>query len=131
MVNVRKGHEALILSQIKKLININQAFYGSVQRGTSSLNEQSTRPKMHFLQVAACLAKHRDSKPNCLVWWQKVQQVLAASNLGKMHSLGFLGTTGPFRSTPIIALETLLNLEPFNMHIKMEAIRSAYMLSSV
>lgn len=48
-----------------------------------------------------------------LVWWTKMRQRTAITELSKVQRLACLGITGAMRSTPTAAMEVLLDLPPF------------------
>lgn len=65
---------------------------------------------------------------NCVVWWPKIKQRQAIELLGKIQRLGCLCITSAMSSAPTLGLETLLGLEPLDIHIKGRARMAAYRL---
>jgi hypothetical protein len=63
-----------------------------------------------------------------IIRWSKVSQRQAAAKLLSIQRLACLCITGPIRSTPMAAMETLLNLPLLNIFIKGEARMGAYRL---
>jgi len=62
------------------------------------------------------------------IWWPKVEQSRARTELSKLQRLACLCITGAIGSTPTAAMETLLNLPPLHIVVKEEARMGAYRL---
>lgn len=62
------------------------------------------------------------------VWWPKLEQKKAQQMLAKVQRLAILSITGCRRSTPSIALETILDMTPLHVFIIKEAALESYRL---
>jgi len=49
-----------------------------------------------------------------LVWWSKAMQKTTKTQLGMIQRMACLAITGAMKSTPIAAMEILLNLTPLD-----------------
>jgi hypothetical protein len=56
-----------------------------------------------------------------LVWWPKFKQKTTKMQLGRIQRMAYLAITGAMKSTPIAAIEVLLNLTPLDLLIMAEA----------
>ena len=63
-----------------------------------------------------------------LVWWTKSNQVTIQNKLNKIQRLACLSISGAFKTTPTLAMETVLNILPLHVDIKREALKSAVRL---
>lgn len=64
-----------------------------------------------------------------LVWWHKAKQNKAQAKLQKLQRIACTSTTGANKTCPTAALETMLGLLPLHLHLRREAILSAWRLS--
>jgi hypothetical protein len=63
-----------------------------------------------------------------IVWWSKVMQKTAKTQLGRIQRMACLAITGAMKSTPTTAMEILLNLTPLDLVILAEARMALYRL---
>ena len=66
-----------------------------------------------------------------LVWWSKTNQVTIQNKLNKLQRLACLSISGAFKTTPTLAMETMLNIQPLHIEIKREALKSAIRLKNL
>ena len=90
--------------------------WGLSPRVTSWLYSAIIRPMICFAAV---------------VWWPRVELGIAKQHLGRVQRLACLSITGALHTTPTIAMEVLLAMPPLHIHIKMEAMATAYRLHLV
>ena len=65
-----------------------------------------------------------------LVWWHKARLKTNKRELDKVQRLAMLMVTGAMRSTPTMALETMLGLNPLDLEIKKRATEQWFKLKS-
>lgn len=53
-----------------------------------------------------------------IIWWHRCKLVSVQNSLSKMQRLALISVTGCMRSTPTIALEAALNIEPLHIYIE-------------
>lgn len=63
-----------------------------------------------------------------LVWWDKINGIAAAA-LEKVQRFALLMVTGAMKSTPTLALNVALNIEPIKLKIEIEAIKARHRLT--
>jgi hypothetical protein len=63
-----------------------------------------------------------------LVWWPKVKQKSAKTQLGRIQRMACLANTGANKSTPTAAMDVRLNLTPLDLLIMTEARMALYRL---
>lgn len=66
-----------------------------------------------------------------IIWWPRVRQITAASQLEHVQRLACLCVTGAMKTTPTAALETILCIPPLNLFIEEVALGTALRLQSV
>lgn len=66
-----------------------------------------------------------------MVWWTKMQQRNAITELSKVQRLACLGITGAIKTTSTAAMETLLDLPPLQFVIMAEAMMGFFRLEKV
>ena len=64
-----------------------------------------------------------------LVWWPAVHKVTYKGQLDRLQRLACLGITGAFKTTPTLALEAILGLEPLHLVVESEARRASVRLN--
>jgi hypothetical protein len=65
------------------------------------------------------------------LWWKKTTQVSTTKKLAHLQRLGCIGITIVMRSTPTAALEVALILQPLNLFIEKEAMRTTLRLQII
>ncbi|KAI5735212.1 hypothetical protein M8J77_015582 [Diaphorina citri] len=61
-----------------------------------------------------------------LVWWPKTEQATVIKKLRSLQRQACIGITGTMKTTPTLALETILNLPPLELFIKGVARMASY-----
>ena len=59
-----------------------------------------------------------------LVWWLSIRRTVHSKKLGRLQRLACLGVIGVMRTTPTLAMEAILGLEPLYLNVEAKARRA-------
>ena len=66
-----------------------------------------------------------------IVWWKKTKQISVRNKLNHLQRMACMGITGAMRTTPTLAMETLLNLAPLYVEVEVHARATLYRLRNL
>ena len=100
------------------------------------LENRNGKALKNFFQCRRIIGNNWGLKPKYALWLFNtiVRPIITYGSLvqnilNKLKRLACLCVTGSFKTTPTKAIEIFLDLRPFHIHIKMEAMSSAYSIS--